>query len=97
LIYGLAKLFKLNTLKDPASDQVAGRFWARETAGSRWLAQVYKPEDLVNNTYMFICNLEPKTMMGVESQCMIFAAEDTKGNIVLLRPERDIELGSKIR
>lgn len=61
------------------------------------LAQQYRPEELVGNKYMFICNLEHKKMMGVESECMIFAAEDNKGNIVLLRPERDIEAGSKVR
>lgn len=61
------------------------------------LAQQYRPEELVGNKYMFICNLEHKKVMGVESQCMIFAAEDNKGNIVLMRPERDIEIGSKVR
>jgi tRNA-binding EMAP/Myf-like protein len=35
-------------------------------------------------------------MMGVESQCMILAAEDDKGNVVVLQPERDIAEGSKI-
>jgi len=61
------------------------------------LAQQYKPEQLVGNKYMFICNLERKKFMGFESQCMIFAAEDSKGNIVLMRPERDVEEGSKVR
>ena len=61
------------------------------------LAQQYRPEELAGNKYMFICNLEHKKMMGVESECMIFAAEDYKGNIVLMRPERDIEVGSKVR
>jgi tRNA-binding EMAP/Myf-like protein len=35
--------------------------------------------------------------MGVESQCMILAAEDKNENVVLLKPERDIEQGSRIR
>jgi len=60
------------------------------------LARQYTPEELVGNKYIFICNLEHKKMMGIESECMIFAAEDTQGNIVLLRPERDIEAGSKV-
>lgn len=61
------------------------------------LAQHKQPEDLIGNKYMFICNLERKKLMGVESQCMIFAADDGKGNIVLMQPERDVEVGSKIR
>jgi methionine--tRNA ligase beta chain len=60
------------------------------------LAQHYKPEQLVGNEYMFILNLERRKMMGVESQCMIFAAEDSNG-VVLLKPERDVEAGSKVR
>jgi tRNA-binding EMAP/Myf-like protein len=35
--------------------------------------------------------------MGVESQCMILAAEDNKGNVVFLQPEKDIAEGSLIR
>lgn len=61
------------------------------------LAQHYKPEDLIGNEYMFILNLEKKKMMGVESQCMIFAAEDSNNNIVLMRPEKEVEPGSHVR
>jgi len=60
------------------------------------LAQWYKPEELVGKKYMFILNLEKKKLMGVESQCMIFAAEDSKGNVVLVKPEKDVEEGSKV-
>jgi methionine--tRNA ligase beta chain len=61
------------------------------------LAQWYKPEQLVGNEYMFILNLEKKKLMGVESQCMIFAAEEKNGNIVLLKPEKEVEPGSQVR
>lgn len=58
----------------------------------RW----YKPEELVDRKFAFILNLQRKKFMGVESQCMIFAAEDTKGNVVLIEPEKDVEVGSRI-
>lgn len=61
------------------------------------LLQWYQPEELVGRKYVFILNLERRKFMGVESQCMIFAAEDSEGNVVLLVPEKDIEVGSKIR
>jgi methionine--tRNA ligase beta chain len=61
------------------------------------VAQHYNPEDLVNNEYMFILNLEKRKMMGMESQCMIFAAEDKDGKIVLMRPEKEVEPGSHVR
>jgi methionine--tRNA ligase beta chain len=60
------------------------------------LLQWYKPEDLVGKKCAFILNLQRRKMMGVESQCMIFAAEDDKGNVVVLQPERDIAQGARI-
>lgn len=60
------------------------------------LLQWYKPEDLVGRKCTFILNLQRRKLMGVESQCMIFAAEDDKGNVVILQPEKDIAEGSKI-
>lgn len=60
------------------------------------LLQWYKPEDLVGKKYAFILNLQRRKFMGVESQCMILAAEDDKGNVVCLQLEKDIEEGSKI-
>ena len=60
------------------------------------LLQWYRPEDLMNRKCAFILNLQTKKMMGVESQCMIFAAEDNKGNVVILQPEKDIAEGSRI-
>lgn len=60
------------------------------------LLQWYKPEDLTGKKCAFILNLQKRKMMGVESQCMVFAAEDDKGNVVILQPEKDIAPGSRI-
>ena len=60
------------------------------------LLQWYKPESLVGRKCAFILNLQRRKMMGVESQCMILAAEDDKGNVVVLQPEKEIVEGSKI-
>jgi methionine--tRNA ligase beta chain len=60
------------------------------------LLQWYKPEQLVGRKCAFILNLQRRKFMGVESQCMILAAEDEKGNVVVLQPERDITVGSKV-
>ncbi|MEM2105690.1 MAG: methionine--tRNA ligase subunit beta [Candidatus Bathyarchaeia archaeon] len=60
------------------------------------LLQWYKPQDLVGKKCAFILNLQRRKFMGVESQCMILAAEDEKGNVVVLQPEKDIAEGSKI-
>ncbi len=61
------------------------------------LLQYYDPEDLVGKKYAFVLNLERKKFMGIESQCMVLAAEDDKGNVILITPEKDVDIGSKIR
>ena len=61
------------------------------------LKNYYRPEDLIGTKFVFIVNLERRKLMGIESECMILAADDSKGNIVLLQPEKDIDIGSKIR
>lgn len=61
------------------------------------LAKWYKPEQLVGKKFAFVVNLKPAKLRGVESNCMILAADDGKGKVVLLRPEEDIDIGSKVR
>jgi len=60
------------------------------------LLQWYRPEDLMGRKCAFILNLQRRRMMGVESQCMVLAAEDSEGNVVVLQPEKEIAEGSKI-
>ena len=56
----------------------------------------YNPEDLVDKKFAFLMNLQRRKLMGVESQCMILAAEDNSGNVKLVTTERDIASGSRI-
>jgi methionyl-tRNA synthetase len=60
------------------------------------LLKHYNPEELVGKKCVFLLNLQRRMLAGIESQCMIFAAEDAAGNISLLKPEKDIVEGSKI-
>ena len=55
----------------------------------------YEKNELINKKFVFVVNLEPKRIANILSECMILAASiDDK--IVLLQPERDIEVGAKI-
>ena len=56
----------------------------------------YKPEELVGKKCVFLLNLKRRMLAGVESQCMILAAEDSTGKVVALQPEKDIAEGAKI-
>jgi len=60
------------------------------------LLEYYKPEELVGKSFVFVINLKPIKLMGVESNCMILA-DDSKGKIALIQPEKEIEAGSLIR
>ncbi|MCX8150435.1 MAG: methionine--tRNA ligase subunit beta [Candidatus Bathyarchaeota archaeon] len=60
------------------------------------LLQYYKPEELVGKKCVFVLNLQKRTLAGIESQCMVLAAEDSAGNVVVLQPEKDIAEGSSI-
>lgn len=71
-------------------------FGAEKRQAVAGLLQWYKPEQLVGKKCAFILNLQKRKLMGIESQCMIFAAEDEKGNVVVLQPEKDIVEGSRI-
>jgi methionine--tRNA ligase beta chain len=61
------------------------------------LVQWYQPQELVGKKCLFILNLQKRKVMGVESQCMILAAEDAEGIVTVLQPEKDVAEGSKIR
>jgi methionine--tRNA ligase beta chain len=60
------------------------------------LLKYYKPEELVGKKCVFLLNLQKRMLAGIESQCMILAAEDEAGNVSVLQPEKDIIEGSKI-
>ncbi len=56
----------------------------------------YKPMELIGSQAVFVANLEPRSMMGLESQGMIMAA-DGEEKPILLKPASEIAPGSKIR
>jgi tRNA-binding EMAP/Myf-like protein len=45
---------------------------------------------------IFVTNLEPRTIKGLESQAMILATGE-KDNIVLFRPDKEVLPGQKAR
>ena len=54
-------------------------------------------EELENKKSIFIANLKPIKLRGVESNGMILAASDKeKTKVVFLSPEKDLEVGSRV-
>jgi methionine--tRNA ligase beta chain len=60
------------------------------------LLNYYEPEELVGKKFAFVVNMQRRKLMGVESQCMILAAEDNTGTVALICPEKEIAAGSKV-
>lgn len=60
------------------------------------LMAYYKTEELVGKKCVFLLNLKRRLMAGIESQCMILAAEDAAGTVSVLLPDRDVAEGSKV-
>jgi methionyl-tRNA synthetase len=60
------------------------------------IAKEYAPEALVGRQVVVVANLQPATLMGVESQGMVLAAS-VDGAPVLLRPDREVPAGSRVK
>lgn len=55
----------------------------------------YNPEALIGKEIIVVANLEPRLLMGLESQGMLLAASSDYP--VLLQPEKEVAPGSSIR
>ena len=62
------------------------------------IKEYYSKEELLDKKIILFVNLTPREMRGVESQGMILAAvNEDESKVVLISPEKDIELGSRIK
>ncbi len=60
------------------------------------IKQYYQPEDLIGKQIIIIANLEPRMMMGFESQGMLLAADSEDGPS-FLTPIKPVKNGAKIK
>ena len=56
----------------------------------------YQTKDLIGREIVVVVNLEPRMVMGIESNGMLLAASDDTGP-VLLGPDKDVVPGSNIK
>ncbi len=61
------------------------------------VGRTYDPEMLVGKEIVIVANLEPRKLMGEESQGMLLAASDGEGNLALICPDKEIKEGSGIK
>ena len=60
------------------------------------LAKFYTPDKLVGNKYIFLANLEPKKLMGRNSNGMILVADDPE-KFTLIPIDKNLKNGTVIR
>jgi methionyl-tRNA synthetase len=59
------------------------------------IAEHYEPESLVGRKIVIVANLQPASLMGVESNGMVLAASH-EGTLALLSLDKDLPPGSKV-
>jgi methionine--tRNA ligase beta chain len=60
------------------------------------VAEFYSPEDLLDKNLIILANLEPRKVMGVQSQGMILAA-DVNGRPYVIFAEPSVPAGTRVR
>jgi len=60
------------------------------------IKKYYTKEELIGKQIIVLANLEAAKLRGIESNGMLLAASDEKGNVIVLTPDKEIENGSKI-
>ena len=84
-VEGSDKLIKLSiNLGEEVRQLVAG------------IGKQYEPEALLEKQIIVIANLEPRMLMGLESQGMLLAAHGENGEAILLAPDKLAFNGSSI-
>ena len=86
LVDGSDKLLKLKVLFGEEERQIL--------SGIRKFFDDYNV--LIGKKVPFVINLEPRKMMGLESQGMILAVNDDEGNFSLLEVDNKIKSGSSV-
>ena len=90
-VEGSAKLLKLQV--DFGKDEAGNDIVRQICAG---IAKFYPADSLAGKEAVFVFNLEPKVLAGVESNGMILAASSETGP-VLLMPDKEVPPGAGIK
>ena len=61
------------------------------------IAKWYKPEEMVGKEVVVVSNLKPAKLRGIMSEGMILCADDGKGNLCVVSPEKTMLSGSEVR
>lgn len=60
------------------------------------IADQYSPEELEGKKFIFVLNLKPKKLSGVESRGMLLLAESEDGKVYLLSVPEEVPVGTRV-
>ena len=60
------------------------------------IAKHISPEELIGRDLLFVANLAPRKLMGIESQGMILSAEDVSGSLIVTTTMKPTTPGSSV-
>jgi tRNA-binding protein len=63
---------------------------------SAQITDFYKPEDLLGLQIIAVVNFPPKQIANFYSDCLVLGVFTDKKEVVLLKPERIVQNGSKV-
>ncbi len=61
------------------------------------IAESYSPEELIGKRIILVANLKPAKLFGVESRGMLLAGEGKDGKPIIISPDENISLGTRIK
>lgn len=65
-------------------------------SSSAQITTLYKKEDLLNRQVVCVVNFPVKRIAGFESEVLTLGVPDKGGNVVLLKPDSEVDLGVKV-
>ena len=67
-----------------------------EKKSSAQLTAHYTPEDLTGRLVLAVVNFPPRQIADFMSEVLVLGVPDDNGEVVLVRPDRDIPLGGRL-
>lgn len=92
-VEGSEKLIKLQIDCGPSASSGQQSGERQIVAG---IGKAYEPEALVGKQIVVVANLEPRSLMGLESNGMLLAASDESAPVLLI-PEKTVPPGTGIK